>query len=118
MAQKNAEQAGDKQPTYQEAAKHAAEAVKLAQQTAQAAETAQKAAEEGMKAAQAMIAQNPPPAPTGAPPPQVANPELASAAGQQAPIAQAAMEVGQDISRAGRHEQRLQISPLASSCRS
>ncbi|MDB6171960.1 MAG: hypothetical protein JWL59_1271 [Chthoniobacteraceae bacterium] len=44
------------------------------------------------------------PMPAAAPP----NPQLAQAAQKQAPIAQAAGEAGEDVSRAGRHEARLQ----------
>ena len=46
--------------------------------------------------------------PNAAPPP---NPMLAQAAQQQQPIAQNANEAGDDISRAGRHEQRLNNTP-------
>lgn len=51
-----------------------------------------------------------PTAPTqpAAPTPSAPNPALAQAAQQQPPIAQAANAAGENISRAGRHEQRLQ----------
>jgi hypothetical protein len=42
--------------------------------------------------------------------PQPSDPKLAQAATQQAPIAQAAMQAGDEVARAGRHEQRLQNS--------
>jgi hypothetical protein len=62
---------------------------------------------------QSPTAANPPPAP-GTPPqppapaPMAPHPALAQAAQQQPPIAQAANAAGEDIARAGRHEQRLQ----------
>jgi len=51
----------------------------------------------------------PPPA---QPPMPQQNPALAQAAQQQKPIAQAAMEAGEDVARAGRHEQRLNNTPV------
>ncbi len=51
----------------------------------------------------------PPNAPAAAPMQQ--NPALAQAAQQQKPIAQAASEAGEDVARAGRHEQRLKNTP-------
>ncbi len=59
----------------------------------------------------ASTAANPPsqqPPTPGAQPPAPANPALAQAAQQQPLIAQAANTAGEDIARAGRHEQRLQ----------
>ena len=52
------------------------------------------------------------PPPADAPPqPPAPNPALTQAAQQQAPIAEATNQAGEDISRAGRHEQRLQNQP-------
>ncbi len=116
-----AQQTGEQQANNQQTAKEASEAVKAAQDAAQAAKAAQAAAQQlaAMANGQSPMAENgspkdaQPPSPNGQPAQspsqngQQPNPQLAQAAKQQQPIAQNAAQAGEEVSRAGRHEERL-----------
>ncbi len=122
-----AQQTGDPQAKNQQTSKEAGEATQAAQQAAQAAKNAEAAAQQvaamtqPQNAATPQMAQNAtPPAAPAAPPaatPNSPNPatpapaknaQLAPAAAQQPEIAKAANQAGEQVARAGRHEERLQ----------
>ena len=95
------QQSGQEQANSQQASKDAAATAQAAQQAAEAA----KAAQAALQQVAAMANPQAQPAPTGA---QAPSPQLAQAAQQQQPIAQNAAQAGEEVSRAGRHEERLQ----------
>ena len=100
-----AQQSGQEQANSQQASKEAAAAALAAQQAADAA----KAAQAALQQVAAMANPQSQPAQSGQ---QSPSPQLAQAAKQQQPIAQNAAQAGEEVSRAGRHEERLQ-NPLA-----
>ncbi len=116
-AQQTAQQkTGDEQAKNQATSKEANEAQQAAQQAAQAAKDAQAASQQVAAMAQnpqapqmaQQTSNTPPNSPAGAKPQGAQNPQLAQAANQQPQIAQTANEAGEQVARAGRHEERLQ----------
>ena len=103
--QSAAQQSGNQQARNQQASREASEAAQAAQQAAQAAQMAAALAQ-GQTPGSPQTAEQ-----SAAPQGQQSNPQLAQAAQQQTPIAANANEAGQSVSRAGRHEERLQNLP-------
>jgi hypothetical protein len=103
QAQSDAQQAeqsgGDKVASNHQSAQQSRDAAKAAETAAKAARTAQIAAEQ--IAAAADPAQASPASPAN-------NPQLAQNAAMQTPIGAATREAGDNVTRAGRHETRLQ----------
>jgi hypothetical protein len=110
------QQSGQQQAKNQATSKEAGEAVQAAQKAAQAARKAEAAAQQAAAMAQQPSGQNTQMAQNGAAQqpgqqPQQNNPVLAQAAQQQQPIAQNTAQAGSEVSRAGRHEERLMNVP-------
>jgi hypothetical protein len=107
QAQNDAQQAeqsgGEKVANNRQSAQQAREAAKSADAAAKAARTAQAAAEQIAAAANANQTA---PSPAN-------NPQLAQNAAMQTPIGAATREAGENVTRAGRHEMRLQNSTAA-----
>jgi hypothetical protein len=110
-AQQAAQQTNSQQAANEMSAQQATNSAKAAEQAADAAMQAQAAAQQAAAMAQQppQVAQSraQPQKPAGQDTASKQNPLLANAAQQQQPIGQATAEAGAEVSRAGRHEERL-----------
>lgn len=109
-AQQAAQQTNSQQAANELSAQQATNSAKAAERAAEAAKQAETAAQQASVMAQ--MAQNgespaQPSSPDGQKQASAQNPLLANAAQRQLPIAQAAADAGAEITRAGRHEERL-----------